>query len=115
MNYMPNTVTYPAEQPNSTAAHFDFHGIGPIRQIIRKAAALTGLRTDEILSACKQRPLPYVRFGIVWVARRQDRPCTAIARVFGQDHTSVIYAERRARDLIENNPEFARYCAELAA
>jgi chromosomal replication initiator protein len=84
-----------------------------VSEIIACVAERFGAPVDEILSDRKERRIARVRQAAMALAHEltwQSYP--AIGRAFRRDHTTVMYAVRRARALAEHDLDFA---ARLAA
>lgn len=81
----------------------------PSRKVVLLAAALTGLRVEQIMATNRQRHIVRVRWAIM-VALKSigTMSTTQIGNIVGlTDHTTVLYALRQAEHLIKRDAEFA--------
>jgi chromosomal replication initiation ATPase DnaA len=77
--------------------------LGPTaRRAIAEAAELYELDPDELMERDKRRELVQARLHVMIRLREQGWSLTRIARVFGQDHTSVLYHLRKAQKETDN-------------
>lgn len=90
---------------------------GTVQEIVQRAAMLTGLMRAEIVGDCRQRTVARARFAVCVVASRKlGRSSVAIGRALGdRDHTSILYALRRAETLVRDDEDFARLVFDLGA
>lgn len=90
---------------------------GTVQEIVQRAAMLTGLTRAEIVGDCRQRTVARARFAVCVVASRKlGRSSVAIGRALGdRDHTSILYALRRAETLVRDDEDFARLVSDLGA
>lgn len=78
----------------------------PILSIVHRAAEVTGIAADVLLSPSRDAPVCWVRFAIMLAACRTASQAR-VGRAIGRDHTSVIHGVKRARELVQTDPAFA--------
>lgn len=89
-------------------------GAAPVAAIVADAAALAGVAVADVLSDRRERDIARVRFAAIWVARNAtDYTLQRIATRLGRDHTTIIYALRRADHLRAVDREFEALTDEL--
>ncbi len=81
---------------------------GLFAQLLRDAERLTNVSVREISGRSRHVHIVRARFAVVWAARKGlGKSAPEIGRLLDdRDHTSIIHAERAARDRRERDPEF---------
>lgn len=67
---------------------------GFVRQAIRDVSAATGVSVDDLLGRGRRRKITQARQLAMFIAREKGAAYSAIARVFGRDHTTIIHGVR---------------------
>lgn len=77
------------------------------KQVLNIAAQLYGLTPRQITSPRHDRRYAWARISAMAMARRKSRVgLLAIGSTFHRDHTTVLYAIRRAPQLAKQHPDF---------
>lgn len=85
--------------------------------VVRIASRITNISVDDIRSGKRHKPISRARAGICYVVKElfPARSYPSIAQWVGcKDHSSVVCAIRRAKELIERDDTFAAYVRKLA-
>ena len=78
-----------------------------IADIVRASTRATGVTKRELRSHRRQRELTTVRHAVLYLCRElTERSYPQIGNFFDRDHTSVIYADRRAAERLKTEREF---------
>lgn len=85
-----------------------------IKAIIQSAADIFSTTTEDILSKSRFREHCRPRFAVVFVARKRGWQYQHIAHEMARDHSTIMHANRQARDLIQRDEDFDFRCAKLA-
>lgn len=87
--------------------------------VVAEAARLSRLEPVDLMVRSRKRERAYPRFAACWALNRHDRSkysTPRLARLVGfKDHTSVVYALRKAEKLRAENPEFRELSDKLLA
>ena len=83
--------------------------------ILTLAARLSGIPESRIRSRCRKRPTSRVRAAVCLIAGEHGHSNPVIGAVLGIDHSSVIYARRRAPILAMYEHGYARFIRSLRA
>jgi len=86
----------------------------PIRNVIRAASAISGIPESELLDDNRAAHLSWVRFAIMAACQRYAS-YSAIGRVMGRDHSTIIHGVKRALTLGKSDPAFATFVSMLEA
>ena len=102
-----------ATQVNATeSANGEVADVGPdgvCAIALASAAQSFGTTRDAVLSADRHRAVTDARAVAMTAARRGGLTLPAIARFFGKDHTSVMYAQNK----VANNPRLNAVCTRI--
>lgn len=90
-------------------------GALPAKKIIRETARFTGISEQAILSQARTRPVFMARAIAIYIMRVEEgMPLIATGQAMSRDHTSVLNAERRARERMADK-EFSALVKEIVA
>lgn len=90
-----------------------------VREIINATAALSGLRSTDLLALDRRQEVVRPRQRAMYLARRlrPELSYPLLGKIFaGRDHTTVLWAERRVEGRLigGDNQERAEICTALA-
>ena len=74
--------------------------------ILDISAKYWNLSVDDLTERCRRRFILYKRRMTIAVMRSYGMSCTSIGNVFGQDHTTVIWAEEVHKNMLESNEDY---------
>jgi chromosomal replication initiator protein len=87
-----------------------------LRHVLRAVAEHFNITIDDLKSQRRNRSLVLPRHIAMYLARElTSESLSDIGRVFGKDHTLVLYAHGKIREEIRSNPAIARLASELRA
>lgn len=76
--------------------------------LVDRAAELTCIPRGDIAGPSKCVDTCLARFAVILVARETGKSLSQIGRVLGgRDHTTILSAQRRAREIERHDPDFA--------
>lgn len=81
--------------------------------IIRAAARASCMTVEYLRGPKRNRRVMRTRFALYWVLRERGASFAQIGMWMSRDHSTVIYGQRRAADLIERDPSFREFCQTL--
>ena len=74
---------------------------------IAVAAGQAGVSREQIMSVRKTTPIVHARYATMLALRRRGMSLPSIGRRLGRDHTTVLYALRRAEHMAATCEVFA--------
>lgn len=84
------------------------------REIMRLVASFYGLRNEELLGAGRTKCYALPRQVAMYLIRVElGYSLHQTAREFGRDHTTVLCAERRVKEMIATQPEIVTSLARI--
>lgn len=88
----------------------------PLRKVLEEAADIFGIEVSRLKGETRERKAAYARFAICWMAHaRLGYSSVRVGRMLGRrDHTSVLYACKRAISMRVTHPDFRRATQELS-
>lgn len=86
---------------------------GLMSRVIEVAAQMTGVRVAEIVGPRRDRETAHLRFAVMLALHRRGVSLSAMGRRFDRDHTSVMHAVARAREIAAGNPAYAEFVDAL--
>jgi len=81
--------------------------------VITRAAAAFGVDCATLCGAGRTMHVAQARQAVMYALRRRGRTTTAIGRLLGRDHQTVLYGARKAEERAIVDPRYARQLAEL--
>lgn len=81
------------------------------RDVLAYVANSAGVKVTDLSGPARRRPYIYYRFVAVWAIRQccPHMSYPAIGRMLGgRDHTSIIHAERRAKEEMTKRPDLQK-------
>jgi len=85
----------------------------PDETVINRAAAAFGVDCATLCGAGRTMHVAQARQAVMYALRRRGRTTTAIGRLLGRDHQTVLYGARKAEARAVADPAYARQLAEL--
>lgn len=79
----------------------------PVLSIVRRAFEITGIEAETILSPSREPAVCWVRFAVVLAAHRAQLSYAQIGRTLRRDHSTIMHAANRARELMQADDGFA--------
>lgn len=88
---------------------------GTVRQIVERAAAITGMTEERITGPRRDRASAWVRQAVAYAASRNGPPkLSAIGRALGgRDHSTILYSIEQAEKRLPIDRAFSDLCALL--
>lgn len=89
-------------------------GRAHVHALVDRAVKITRIPRRDIIGPTKLHDACVVRFAVILAAREAGKSLTQIGRVLGgRDHTTILAAERRAREFERAEPDFAELMRRL--
>jgi hypothetical protein len=80
-----------------------------LRDIETAVCSYFGIKRASLSSRNKCRAIAWPRFIVIHLARQRTKlSTTQLGNVFHRDHTSILHAERRAKELFQTHEKFRR-------
>jgi len=84
-----------------------------VADVLAVASYLWVLPAAQIRGEQRNRRYLAPRFAVCLVSSEQGHSYPMIGRVMGRDHSSVIHAARRAREMMARDPQYAHMVERL--
>lgn len=86
----------------------------PVQSVLAMAAIFFNCSTAEIKAKCRHRDIIDRRMLICLYLRNRGYTLSSIGSCFRQDHTTIIHAEKNAKNMIELYPKYQKSYSELS-